>query len=183
MRTSQLLVTSILVFGIVNAAADSDKKWRTSTFTDPATNEFIYHAFSPSTWPVTPIGYPQQNLQTLMFYNCINKKGIIHEFTGLWFSNPPNLNNKSIRDDYYIGQWRAKWGDNPVQWVILEQHLNDNILEFRVQDTATAIRKIQKYSTFLIELSWKGHGGIMFRYMLNGSTKAIQNTRQKCETK
>lgn len=65
-----------------------------------------------------------------------------------------------------------------VQTTSFTQKWGDSFLHFR--DYGPAVARVAEANSVMLELDWHGQRPVYFEISLNGSSKAIQDMRQKC---
>ena len=178
----KIMLRMALIIGMsisVNVLAE----WKVDMSIDQMTGEVSHHfAYSPMVDPMSSMDRPYHDTMSILQYSCYpNSTRHIREKVTLYFSNTPNLNHDKTQDGFNLGNWRIKWGNEPVKRAEFSQNWGSKFLMlWGIQNTTIAVRKMQEHSTFMIELPWHGSGNTVFKYPLVGSAHAIQKARQKC---
>ncbi len=148
-------------------------QWTNSTSKDEMTGERSCYVHSKSTRPTEKMGFPYGDTTAWMGIGSDGES----EWVYVRFSDSPNLLDTSIEDGYNLIETRIKW-DDKVEDVTFVQEWGAEALHFR--DDASAIARIMKSNSVLLELNWYGEGKVYFRFSLQGSSAGIAKMRRDC---
>lgn len=147
--------------------------WHTSSSTDEMTGESRYFAFSPSVKPARSMSFPYSDVSGRLAVGCDSDSEWVYAI----FDSAPNLANDETKDGYSLVRTRIKW-DEELERVELTQNWGARSLHF--SNAEYVIRQILTAREALFELQWHGEQPVYFKFSLNGSTKALQEIRGKC---
>ena len=149
--------------------------WRTTSSTDEMTGKVTVYAASKTTYPVPTMKFPYSDVDSWIGVGCDGK----NEWVYFGFSNDPNLTNTSTEDGYSAINTRLKW-DDKVENVNLTQSWGSRFIHF--SDDKKALINLKSAKAVKLELQWHSQDKVYFNYSLKGSSKAIQEIRQKCSS-
>ena len=151
----------------------AEPSWRTQISKDEMTGKQSAYAVSPRVRSKSPMEFPYSGTQAWLAIGCEGNS----EWAYFGFTEAPNLNNTDTQDGYNVVKTRVRWDDN-VQTTSFTQKWGDSFLHFR--DYGPAVAKVAGANSVMLELDWHGQRPVHFEISLNGSSKAIQDMRQKC---
>lgn len=172
MRKSILRTTIFLTFMVLILTISVSAEWIIDSSEDQMTGDVIWYAHSSPVNSTEKMGFPYQNTKSRLVVGNDGKS----EWVYIDFNTNPNISNDEIEDGYSIINTRVKW-DEKIENMTLVQKWGSKSLHFK--NYSTAISKIEKSNTVLVELKWYGEGSVYFRYSLKGSAAAIQKIRDK----
>jgi RNA polymerase subunit RPABC4/transcription elongation factor Spt4 len=149
--------------------------WSSFTSKDEMTGELSAYATSPRVPSNSPMDFPYHGTKAWLGVGCDGKS----EWVYFGFTESPNLNNTDTEDGYNVVRTRVRW-NSTVEPASFIQKWGDNALHFR--NHSAAISRIARSTSIMLELDWHGQRPVHFEIPLNGSSKAIQEMRQKCRT-
>jgi hypothetical protein len=153
-------------------------RWTTFESKDKMTGELSAYATSPVTTPIPQMSFPYQDVKAWLDVGYDGDS----EWVYIRFNTSPNLTNTITSYGYYgytsYGydqiKTRLKW-DDEIEYVELTQKWGDNALHF--ENDHSAILRIKKSKTLLLELQWHGEQSTYFEFTLNGSSKALNKIK------
>ncbi|RXK03808.1 hypothetical protein CRV02_01025 [Arcobacter sp. CECT 8989] len=148
-------------------------KWNVSTDKDEMTGKYSAYAISSNVKPTRTMNFPYSSVESWIGIGCNNKKNWAY----LGFNLAPNLNNTTTRSGYNEIRTRIKFDDD-IEYYTLTQDWGSKFIHFFYPEEI--VEKIKKSNSMLLELNWHGNGSTYFKYSLNGSTKAINKSFNKC---
>lgn len=148
-------------------------EWQTFESSDEMTGDKSAYAISPKAGPTKRMGFPYGDVQAQLAVGCDASS----EWTYISFTQAPNLNDGDIKDGYKLFDTRVRWDENVVTEV-LSQDWGAKFMHFR--NEGAVIQKIGGASSVMVELNWHSQGPVRFPFTLNGSSKALQDIRNKC---
>lgn len=149
--------------------------WRSFTTTDDLTGEESAFATSPRVAATRRMSFPYSGVRGWLGVGC----DVSSEWAYASFTEAPNLTNTDTQSGYDVINTRIRF-DETVEDITLTQSWGATGLHFA--DDQAVITKFAESSSVLLELSWYGEDQAIFEFPLNGSTAAISQMRERCES-
>lgn len=149
-------------------------EWSTSSKSDEMSDNKMHFAVSPAT--VTRLSFPYNEVSSKIFVGCDAEK----YWAYFYFSKSPNLSNDDTKTGYSVSLNPIRWNEEQMLKIALRQKWGNDMLELLSQDTESFVKQLLKYGRVRLQLDWHKEKMPIFDYTLNGSTKALKSTFDKC---